>query len=378
MAKTCYNECLWLIRAVDGKLQYSGSYRDGTGYSLRNLLDLNPPRVEIKREDLYDIDNENSKRRKEAFRQFIMRWRVIIYNEFGLAIVHESCSGSIKGKGEGGYYYYLANPELLDEKGKTLREHIEFLAKSETKRDSWITVGQIEKHYKGESLSMGFLSAGGPSTHGYLSQEGTSYRTILGEENLELIQFAMLFGEDLTIKYGKVRAGIDINAPYSFDPYQVKEIEGRWYVIGNLYPLGHKELAELAIYDLARLQFADEENPDVLYEPVKGFNIWEHVQPIDFALRRLLGKVIPVDLITHTEEFADYLEKHPFCSAQEKLDETSFRIYICLTWDLLIQLGAYGDELTIGPPRKDGEETDYRHIIHHLLNHLRKTNEEKR
>ena len=377
MAKTCYNECLWLIRAVDGKLQNSGSYRDGTGYSLRNLLDLNPPGVEIKREDLYDIDNENSKRRKEAFRQFIMRWRVIIYNEFGLAIVHESCSGSIKGKGGGGYYYYLANPELLDEKGKTLREHIEFLAKSETKRDSWITVGQIEKHYKGESLSMGFLSAGGASTHGYLSQEGTAYRTILGEENLELIQFAMQFGEVLTIKYGKIRAGIDINAPYSFEPYQVKEIEGRWYVIGNLYPLGHKELAELAIYDLARLQFADDENPNVLYEPIKEFDIWEHVSPINSALKKRLGKVIPVDLITHTEEFADYLAKHPFCSAQETLEKGTFRIYIRLTWDFLIQLGAYGDELTIGLPRKEGEETDP-FIFHLLLNHLRKTSEEMR
>ena len=234
MAKTSYRECLWLVRAVAGDF-HRGSFRDGTGYSLRNLLDLRPPGVEIEREDLYDIDNENSKRRKEAFRQFIMRWRVIIYNEFGLAIVHESCSGSIKGKGEGGYYYYLANPELLDEKGKTLREHIEFLAESETKRDSWITVGQIEKHYRGESLSMGFLSAdGGASTHGYLSKEGTSYRTIIGEENLELIQFAMQFGEVLTIKYGKIRSGIDINAPYSLEPYQVKEIEGRWYVIGNL------------------------------------------------------------------------------------------------------------------------------------------------
>ena len=345
MAKTCYKECLWLIRAVDGKLKNSGSYRDGTGYSLRNLLDLNPPGVEIKREDLYDIDNENSRRRKEAFRQFIMRWRVIIYNEFGLAIVHESCSGSIKGKGEGGYYYYLANPELLDEKGKTLREHIEFLAKSETKRDSWITVGQIEKHYKGESLSMGFLSAGGPSTHGYLSQEGTSYRTILGEENLELIQFAMQFGEVLTIEYGKVRAGIDIKAPYSFEPYQLKEIEGRWYVIGNLYPLGHKELAELAIYDLARLQFADEENPDVLYEPVKGFDINEQIR-VDAACEGKIGRVIALKLSTHTVSLAEYFTNNPLCSAQVNERDGKFQIYICFTNDLIIQLGAYGAELS--------------------------------
>ena len=115
-----------------------------------------------------------------------------------------------------------------------------------------------------------------------------------------------------------------------------------------------------------------------MYEPVKGFDIWEHVSPIDAALKRQMGKVIPMDLITHTEEFAAYLLEHPFCSAQEKLKEGSFRIYTCLTYDLLIQLGAYGEELTIGLPRKEEEDKDDRYFIHKLLTFLRKTREERR
>ena len=106
-------------------------------------------------------------------------------------------------------------------------------------------------------------------------------------------------------------------------------------------------------------------------KPVKGFDIWEY-RVIDFALKRRMGKVIPIDLITHSEEFADYLSKHPFCSAQEALNKKTFRIYICLTPDLLIQLGAYGEELTIGLPKKESEEQDDRQIIRELLNTLRK------
>lgn len=341
MPKTNYRECWWLIRAVDGCFG-EGGYNKGTGYSLRNLNDLRDVGDRI---DMFATDEE-SLRIKDKFRQNIMRWRTIIYNEFGLAISKQSTPGKIRGKGGGGYYYYLANPELLDEKGKTLREHIKFLADSEKDRDSWVSLRQIDGGYTGGSSSMGLITAGGSPSYGFLSKEGTSYRTILGEENLELIQFAMQFGEVLTIKYGKIKSGVDINAPYSLEPYQLKEIEGRWYVIGNLYPLGHKEQAELAVYDLARLQFSDEENPDVLYEPVKGFDIKEHLL-IDSSIKRMMGKFLAiVDLRTHTEEFAEYLSEHPLCSAQRNYVKGQLRLYIRFTEDLFVQLGAYGEELT--------------------------------
>lgn len=375
MPKTNYRECWWLIQAVTQEWG-NGSYKNGRGYSLKDLNNLN---MEINHE-WAPLDPENSyeQKKKDSFRRNLINRRATIYNVFGLAILQESTPGVIAGKGWGGYYYYLANPELLDKGGKSLRDLICFLADSETQREkNWIKVEDMaDDYFKKQALSMGFISAGGPSSYGYLSKESTSYKTVLGEDNLEVIQFAMQFGETLTIKYGKVRAGVDINAPYTLEPYQLKEIEGRWYVIGNLYPLGHKEQAELAVYDLARLQFADEENPDVLYEPVKGFDIWEHVA-IDYVLKRQMGKVVPVDLLTKTEEFTDYLSNHPFCSAQEALKKGGFRVYICLTYDLLIQLGAYGEELSIGLPRKEGEEHDDRYFIHMLLKTLRKVDKRR-
>ena len=375
MAKTTYRNCWWLIQVVDGEFG-SGSYRNGTGYSMRNINDYRPIGERIEWISFHERDtiiDEDTIQSKDKFRQMMMRWRTTIYNEFGLAIMQESTSGPDH-HGNGGYYYYLANPELLEEGGKTLRDHIQFLAETETKRDDRVSLTDMTARFRGSSSSMGFISAGGSSTYGFLSKEGTSYRTVLGEENLELIQFAMQFGEALTIKYGKVRTGVDINAPYTLEPYQLKEIEGRWYVIGNLYPLGHKELAEIAVYDLARLQFADEENPDVLYKPFEGFDIC-CIMAIDPMFYRCMNKVIPVDLITHTEEFADYLAQYPFCSAQERLNDKTFRTYRCVTREFIVQLGAYGEELTIGLPRKEGDENDDRFLYHKLLRLYKKTSE---
>lgn len=346
MAKTSYKNCWWLIQIIDGDFG-PGSYREGTGYSMRNINDFRPigERIDwITSHERDMIIDEDTLQNKEAFRQAIMRLRAIIYNEFGLAIMQESTSGPDH-HGNGGYYYYLVNPELLDDAGKTLKDHIKFLAESETERGNWVSLKEMNARFKGSSSSMGFISVGGPSSFGYLSKENTSYRTILGEDNLELIQFAMQFGEVLTIKYGKMRNGVDINAPYSFEPYQLKGIEGRWYVIGNLYPLGHKESAEIAIYDLARLEFADEENPDVLYEPVMGFDVNDKIL-VDFAAKRKMGQVIALYLTTHTIELAKYITDTPLCSAQVDEKDGEFKIYIRFTNDLIVQLGAYGAELS--------------------------------
>ena len=345
MPKTNYRECWWLIQAVNGEFG-KGSYKKGRGYSLKDLNDLNSQINHLWAP--LNPENRYEQKKKDSFRRNLINRRANIYNEFGLAILMESVPGIISGKGWGGYYYYLANPELLEEEGKKLKDIICFLAESETNRESWVKVEDIAEDYKRKkALSKSFISMKGTPSLGFLSLEGTTPRTIIGEDNLEIVQFALQFGEILTIKYGKIKAGVDINAPYSLEPYQLKEIEGRWYVIGNLYPLGHKERAEIAIYDLGRLQFADEENPDVLYEPVKGFDVWENVL-VDAAMKRRLGEVIQIDLIAHTDDIADYLSKYPFCSAQERINKETFRVYRNLTEDLIVQLGAYGDELGIG------------------------------
>lgn len=376
MANTCYKECLWLTRAFIGDFGL-GEFKEGEGYRLETLAKFYSHEFRSYR---YDMTDE---RMRKQFSTTIWRLRMRLYFQFGLITFSDSTDAAIKKKGNGGHYYYLANPEILDEGGRTLRQHMEFLAAFENNIPETVDFKELKKKYTRTTQSMGFLSSGASSAYGYQITPGTTPRRVLGEANLQEIQFAMLVGEVLTIKYGKVRTGVDINAPYSLEPYQLKEIEGRWYVIGNIYPIGHKEQAEIAVYDLARLQFADEENPDVLYEPVKGFNIYEQ-KPLDAAFKRRIGQLIALKLTTHTSDLAEYFKNNPFCSAQVGRDGI-FIIYIRLTYDLIIQLGAYGAELSFEVyhqcTRLKGyaEEFLFEVIdspeLHHALNLFRNTGE---
>ncbi len=358
MANTCYKECLWLTRAVTGDYG-DGEFMNGDGYRLESLAKYYTKEFRL----YYDMTDP---KKKKLFSVSIWRLRMRLYFQFGLIVFSDSTDAAIKKKGNGGHYYFLANPEILDEGGRTLRQHMEFLAEFENNIPETVDWDELRKKYAARFQTMGFLSSGASSAYGYQITPGTTPRRILGEANLQDVQFAMLVGEVLTIKYGKIRNGVDINAPYSFEPYQLKEIEGRWYVIGNLYPLGHKESAEIAIYDLARLEFADEENPDVRYVPVKGFDI-NDIIVVDFTAKRKIGQVIAIKLATHTEELADYITLTPLCSAQVDLGDGKFKTYIRFSNDLIVMFGAYGAELSF--------DVVHHAELHPALNLFRRTGE---
>lgn len=382
MANSCYKECLWLTRATTGYYG-AGEFKNGDGFRLESLAKFFSKEFHV----YYDMTDAKE---KKNFSVAIWRLRMRMYFQFGLIVFSDSADAAIKKKGNGGYYYYLANPEILDEGGRTLLEHMEFLADFENNIPDTVDWEDLKKKYIHTTSAMGFLSTGNSSAYGYQVMPGTTPRTILGEEKLQIAQFAMLVGEVLTIKYGKIRTGIDINAPYSFEPYQLKEIEGRWYVIGNLYPLGHKESAEIAVYDLARLEFADDENPDVLYEPVKEFDIddsktwWEDIyqrnhRDID-GRYWLRSGVHTIDITTHTEDFDNYICFSPLCSAQEQISDGIYRIYINLTTDLIVMFGAYGAELSLNVipkefPDEPGLGEYDAQIIQRQLNYFRNTEE---
>lgn len=364
MAKTSYRNSWWLIQAMEGEFG-RGSYLDGKGYSMNELHIFKTHRkLDVLGEDV-----------KEKFRQDLMRWRGNVYNDFGLAILSDSTPGVNKGKGNGGYYYFLMNPEILDEDGKSLREFIKYLAENEGLSDERISLSKMSERYA-KTSSLGFVSTGTP-TYGYLSDSNTHKRETLGHDNLVLVQFAMKFGEVLTIKYGKVKAGIDINAPYSFEPYQVKEIEGRWFAIGNLYPLGHKEASELAIYDLARMKLAYDDNPDFKFEPVEDFDIYKHINqelkvangfhPVNQRPLVTIAAKIGPSLKSHD------LEMHPLCSAQTRILHRKFTMYINFSHDLIVQLGSYGDELSFDVTTVGYEDPDELRTITQALNIFRKT-----
>lgn len=368
MANSNYKECWWLTRAISGEFG-AGSFKKGDGYFLEELADYYANEFHA----YYDMTEPKE---KKTFSVRIWRLRIKLYFQFGLVILCDSKGGK---KGNGGYYYYLANPDFLNEKGRSIREHIELLARYENNIPKDVDWDGLKTQYAG--TSMGFISTAGTHTYGYISTPGTTPRQIIGEETLQFVQFAMVVGEVLTIKYGKVTTGIDINAPYSFEPYQVKEIEGRWYAIGNLYPMGHKESAELAVYDLARLEFAyDEENPDVLYEPIKDFDVYYYINrmlDVDGHHPVITGPVISVD-IKLNPRVSGYIKKYPLCSAQVSQGRNQFKLYIRFTHDLITQMGAYGDELSLKVvPIEDSIDDEYYGVIQDSLELFRNADENK-
>lgn len=358
MAKTSYRAYWWLIQAMEGEFG-PGGYMDGRGYSLDQIHIFKHHR---------SLDMVSSTER-DKFRQDFMRWRANIYNDFGLAILMNSTSGNIKGKGNGGYFYFLANPEILDENNRTLRDLVQQLADREGLSESKdrITLSDLNKTFSPTEALCSYQLV---TSYSHLSDTNTSPSKTLGQENLALVQFAMKFGEVLTIKFGKARTGIDIDAPYSFEPYQVKETEGRWYAIGNLYPLGHRESAELAVYDLDKMELAyDDENPDVAFEPAESFDYIEKLFSMsEYMHVKNIQKVIQVILTTSGDSMTRNLRYNPLCSAQEEIGEGQFRAFIRPSIDFLLQLCAYGDELKVDWTNKDDKDI---RLLNDILNRVR-------
>ena len=74
MSKTNYRECWWLVKVMDGDLG-PGSFRKGTGYTLRNLNDFRSigSRIDWVTSHSYDTDvDEETRRSKDKFRQTVI------------------------------------------------------------------------------------------------------------------------------------------------------------------------------------------------------------------------------------------------------------------------------------------------------------------
>ncbi len=307
-----------------------------------------------------------------------LRWRHSIYEQFGLLIQQPIFKNIVQNR------YYLANPELLDE-NKTLRETLEHLVDEEKRgyeTKTLLTVSPRGRKKKADGVSsvgnsMGFVSVGGsdvdyPDTRlGYQDEP----------EMVGIIQFVMSIGEALVIKYGKMKRpgekrDNDKDKKYVLEPQQLKCINGRWYVVGNLYEYGNRETSHLVIYDVERIRLCEDE--DILiprYQVNDGFDIYNLI-PDDWTDYLDPDKVVSLYLKTTGQIFDD----QPFCQAQMKLDDLSgimytiYKVYVKPDKDFLIQYLAYGDEMRVVDMSKKIEpsDTDITRKQIKYLNDLRK------
>ena len=176
-----------------------------------------------------------------------LNWRYAIYKEFGLLIQQPIVKGVVQNR------YYLSNPELLDE-DKTLRDMIEHLVEDEQRgfeAKTLLTVSPRGRKPKEKGVSdigsaMGFVSAGG----GYVDYYYPQYGEVEEPEMVGIIRFLMTIGEALVIEYSKAGRPKEKPNRYVLEPQQLKCINGRWYVAGNLYEYGNRESARVSIYEV--------------------------------------------------------------------------------------------------------------------------------
>ena len=346
MAKTNYRLYRWAINTLYDADKYGyplsslqNLYRQFRRETMREL-------TKKKGEDVYELKGP-----EELKRTTFYNWRVQIWVQFGLIIdtpVYDN-------------YYVLKNKELLDE-DKTLRDMIDHLVEDEERGFQTETLifskrGRKPKNAKQpvpEQMT-GFISVGGNVDY-YAPQ----YGAVEEPEMVDAIRFAMTFGEALVINDRKYNLRVDnIKAEpdrYVLEPQQLKCINGRWYVIGNLYEYGNPGSSRVSVYDVERIWLCEDEdvvNPR--YTVVEGYDVYtSDLFPADWTKYFNPDKVVSMYLM-----FMGNVMR-PFCPAQELVESLSgrlYRVYLKPDKDFFIQYMAAGRELVACNPYERIERT---------------------
>lgn len=231
------------------------------------------------------------------------RWRRAIADQFGIDIECQTV---------GGYYYYIANPENIDD--DKLKKWM---------LDSW-AVGNII----GENLSL---------KDRIIVDEIPS-----GRDHLTTILQAMKENRTINIVYRPFKESKSFTFP--IEPYCVKLFENRWYV------LGHNNRDEIKIYGLDRLQKV-EITPNTFKLP--------HNFSANKFFETRYGIVIGYDkkperiVIRAHNAHKHYLTSLPLHHSQHLIEDHSdyadFELYLAPTYDFimkLLQAGAWIEVLS--------------------------------
>lgn len=312
--------------------------------------------------DMYHIYSDSSKSPLDMKKTFLkeetkevrikpntfLNWRYAIYKQFGLIIQQPIRKNITENR------YYIANREIL-EKNFRLLEIIDHLAEDEKRGYEAKTVLTVSirgrKPKVSEVAAMGFISG----TNQYIGYDDPQfgYQYTQEPETVGMIQFSMALGEALVIKKSKEN--------FVFESQQLVCINDRWYVAGYSYKYGETDPERcLTVYDVESLQLAEEEdiiNPH--YQVQDGFDIYSSL-PADWNENFNNDKVMSLYL----RAVSSYLDSHPFCQAQEKIDgyksstHNLYKVYIKPDRDFFVQYMAYGDEVRVFCPYKEIAKTD--------------------
>ena len=234
---------------------------------------------------------------KPLHRATFNRWRDAIYEQFGIIIDCQKV---------GGFLYYIANPEDIDE----------------DRLKKWMLDSFSVGNAIGENLSL---------KGRILVDEIPS-----GRDHLTTILEAMKENRIVEISYRPFNRSHSYT--FTAEPYCVKLFENRWYV------LGRNNRSEIKIYGLDRLEEA--RATDLTFKLPNGFDASEFFATY-FGVVIGDGTKPERIVIRANEDHKHYLRSLPLHSSQREIEDcgeyADFELYLAPTYDFvmkLLQVGA--------------------------------------
>lgn len=352
MASTNFRDYRWLIDTlVDAGEK---------GLSLKELnrqyqLDWKSENEERKRKNLPELKQTLKRKFNPIKHNTFSNWRVQIYKLFGFIVDTPKYDN----------YYVIMNPHLW-ESPSSLKDVVQILVEEELRGYDNKIPTNIKRGRRRKVQTQTLSMVTGLMTGDNFFQYGTpqlGYDEIDIPSMVDIIRFAMVIGEALVIHYGKTRNGSPKSSrkvPYVFEPQELKLIHGRWYVGGNIYPYGHRNLTAQTIYDVEQIRLFDLEDPmsPPRYQINEEFDMYS-ILPLDWEKQFDPNKVVTMEIRVAWKIF----EQQPFCQAQEKIAggkagiSDKYKIYVLPNEDFLLQYFSYGDEVSVFMPRNKVSKT---------------------
>ena len=286
-------------------------------------------------------------------------WRSKIYVLFGIVIESPNNDG----------VYIIKNPEVWEEQ-KTLKQIVTIMIE-ENKRS--YQAGALPKQKRGrkpKALLTGFMSRFSNDYFDDYYEDSEEKEDIFGyvdqslPEMVDMIRFSMTMGESLIIKYSKTlngSSGALRKISFVFEPQKLKEINGRWYVGGNIYPYGKRDKVIPTTFDVEQIKLADLEDGILVprYELNEAFDMYA-VLPEGWNELFNPNKVVSM----YVRAAWNIFENKPFCQSQEKLDggteglSDKYKLFVLPNEDFMLQYFSYGDEVSAFSPRNEENKTE--------------------
>lgn len=242
---------------------------------------------------------------KKLHRATFNRWRDAIFEQFGIIIDCQKV---------GGYLYYIANPEDIDE----------------NKLKKWMLDSFAVGNIIGENLSL---------KGRILVDEIPS-----GREHLTTILEAMKVNRIINITYRPFKKSHGFS--FSIEPYCVKLFENRWYVLAH-----NNRYNDIRLYGLDRIECA--QTTSETFKIPKDFDAEKYFSTA-------FGIVIGYDtkpekiIIRANENHKHYLKSLPLHHSQRMIEDSGkyadFELYLAPTYDFVMKLLQVGSMVEVLQP----------------------------